>query len=125
MKAAQLHHASIRVADVARSQAFYEGLLGLQVLDRPDVGVPGRWYGIGAGQLHLIQSPGMGSGIDPSGPHFALEVADLDAVRRELALAEVETLDPGGNQLWIRDPDGNTVELIQPPASSSPVAPSS
>ncbi len=67
MKAAQLHHASIRVADVARSQAFYEGLLGLQVLDRPDVGVPGRWYGIGAGQLHLIQSPGMGSGIDPSG----------------------------------------------------------
>jgi catechol 2,3-dioxygenase-like lactoylglutathione lyase family enzyme len=125
MKAAELHHASIRVADVTRARAFYEGLLGLQALARPDVGVPGRWYGIGTGQLHLIESSGMGGGIDPAGPHFALAVADLDAVRRELAAAGVETLDPGGNQLWIRDPDGNTVELIEPPGAAPPVTHSS
>ena len=39
--------ASIRVADLARSIEFYEGLLGLRPIPRPDFGIPGRWYGIG------------------------------------------------------------------------------
>lgn len=111
MKPVTLHHASIRVADVGRSTAFYERLLGLRTLERPDLGLPGVWYGIGGGQLHLIESQAMGAEIDPSGPHFAIAVADLDAARRELAAAGVATLDPGGNQLWLRDPDGNVIEL--------------
>lgn len=111
MKPVTLHHASIRVADVGRSRRFYEQLLGLGTLERPDLGLPGVWYGIGGGQLHLIQSESMGAEIDPSGPHFAIAVADLDAARRELAAAGVPTLDPGGNQLWLRDPDGNVIEL--------------
>jgi catechol 2,3-dioxygenase-like lactoylglutathione lyase family enzyme len=115
MKPVQLHHTSIRVADLDRSRTFYERLLGLGAIERPDFGVPGRWYGIGAGQLHLIAADAMGSGIDPSGPHFAIEVADLDAARRDIAAAGLEVLDPGGNQLWIRDPDGYTVELTGSP----------
>lgn len=111
MKPVTLHHASIRVADVGRSRQFYERLLGLGALERPDLGLPGVWYGIGAGQLHLIQSQPMGAEIDPSGPHFAIAVADLDAARRELAAAGIPTLDPGGDQLWLRDPDGNVIEL--------------
>jgi len=111
MKPLQLQHASIRVADLDRSRQFYERLLGLGAIERPDLGMPGRWYGIGTGQLHLIQCEPMGMPIDPSGPHFAIEVDDLDAARRELAAAGVQMLDPGGNQLWVHDPDGNTVEL--------------
>lgn len=111
-----LHHASIRVADLARAIAFYEGLLGLRPLPRPDFGVAGRWYGIGGGQLHLIQGEAAGGPLDPSGPHFAVAVADLDGARRELAAAGVETLDPGGAQLWLRDPDGNVVELTSAPS---------
>lgn len=111
MKPVTLHHASLRVADIDRASAFYERLLGLAAIERPDLGLPGRWYGIGAGQLHLIESAALGAEIDPSGPHFAIAVADLDAARRELAAAGVPTLDPGGNQLWLRDPDGNVVEL--------------
>jgi catechol 2,3-dioxygenase-like lactoylglutathione lyase family enzyme len=111
MKPIQLQHTSIRVRDVDRSRRFYEGLLGLTAVERPDLGVPGRWYGLGAGQLHLIACEPLGMAIDPSGPHFAIEVEDLDAARRELAAAGSQVLDPGGDQLWVLDPDGNTVEL--------------
>ena len=113
MKPIQLNHASVRVADLARSRGFYERVLGLGQIERPDFGVPGAWYGIGTGQLHLIQGQAMGGGIDPSGPHFAIEVDDLDQARRELAAEGIEMLDPGGDQLWVRDPDGNTVELTR------------
>jgi glyoxylase I family protein len=111
MKPIQLHHTSIRVADVERSRKFYEELLGLSSVDRPDLGMPGRWYGIGSGQLHLIQCDPLGMAIDPSGPHFAIQVDDLAAARREIAAAGLQVLDPGGDQLWVLDPDGNTVEL--------------
>jgi catechol 2,3-dioxygenase-like lactoylglutathione lyase family enzyme len=111
MKPLQLDHTAIRVADLERSRRFYEGLLGLDAIPRPDFPMPGRWYGVGAGQLHLIQCDPLGTAIDPSGPHFAIQVDDLDAARREIAAAGLETLDPGRDQLWVRDPDGYTVEI--------------
>jgi catechol 2,3-dioxygenase-like lactoylglutathione lyase family enzyme len=113
MKPKQLHHASIRVADLERSRAFYTGLLQLQEIDRPDFGFPGTWYGIGAGQLHLIQRDPLPAKIDPTGPHFAIEVEDLDDARRQLQANRAEVLDPGGDQLWVLDPDGYTVEITQ------------
>ncbi len=119
MKPTQLHHASIRIADLKRSRAFYQNLLGLQPIERPDLGFPGAWYGVGAGQLHLIEREPLPSKIDPTGPHFAIEVEDLDAARRELAAAGVEVLDPGGDQLWALDPDGNTVEITRLRGSAS------
>ncbi len=120
MKAIGLHHTAIRVADLDRSRRFYEGLLGLGALDRPDLGMPGRWYGVGAAQVHLIQCDPLALPIDPSGPHMAFEVDDLDAARRAVADAGLESLDPGGDQFWVRDPDGYTIELTtrRPPGSA-------
>ena len=111
MKAIALHHTAIRVADLDRSRRFYEGLLGLAAVERPDLGMPGRWYGIGSVQLHLIQCEPLTLPIDPSGPHVAFAVDDLDAARLALAESGLPTLDPGGDQLWVRDPDGYTIEL--------------
>lgn len=113
MKPIRLHHASIRVGDLERSRAFYEKLMGLGTIERPELGFPGVWYGIGEGQLHLIQRDALGMKIDPTGPHFAVEVDDLDEARRELREAGLETLDPGGDQLWVLDPDGYTVEITR------------
>lgn len=107
-----LDHASIRVRDVDRSREFYEGLLGLAPVARPEFGFPGMWYGLGEGQLHLIQRESAASAqIDPTNPHFAIRVEDLDVLRRRLQHAGFEILDFGGEQLWVLDPDGNTVEL--------------
>ena len=106
-----LDHASVRIHDLERSRRFYEDILGLSRAPRPELGVPGAWYVLGEGQLHLIQCERTGDGIDPTDPHCAIQVEDLDAMRRQLQAAGIETFDPGGSQLWVRDPDGNTVEI--------------
>jgi glyoxylase I family protein len=115
-----LDHTSICVADVARSRQFYEGLLGLTPAERPDFPFPGMWYQLGEGQLHLIQreqvatSRNSGDMINAADPHFAIQVDDLDAMRHRAKAAGLELLEFGGEQLWVRDPDGNTVELRSP-----------
>ena len=109
-----LDHAAVRIADLERSRQFYEGLLGFSPVPRPDFGFPGMWYGLGAGQLHLIQrEPATSGGLDPTDPHFAIEVEDLPALRQRLVAAGLEILEFGGTQMWVRDPDGYTVELRQ------------
>ena len=111
-----LDHASVCIRDLERSRRFYEGILGLEPAPRPDLGVPGMWYSLGRAQLHLIQTPNapsMPGGINPTHPHFAIEVDDLDGLRRDFKEAGVDMLDAGA-QLWILDPDGNTVELRTP-----------
>ena len=107
-----LDHAAVRIRNLDRSRQFYEGLLGLTPAERPDLGVPGMWYALGEAQVHLLQTEGMVStAIDPTAPHFAIQVDDLDAVRKQLQQAGIEMFELGPNLLWVRDPDGNTVEL--------------
>lgn len=118
-----LDHASICVTNVERSRQFYEGLLGLTPAPRPDFGFPGMWYQIGEGQLHLIQRQRAAAtghpdeSIDATDPHLALRVDDLDGMRRRLQAAGLKVLDFGSEQLWVHDPDGNTVELRAPAAN--------
>jgi glyoxylase I family protein len=110
-----LHHVSVRVRDVERSRQFYERVLGVAPTERPDLGFPGMWYRAGSSEIHLIgQERLVEGGVDPSDPHFALEVSDLSAVRRTLDAAGIPYLALGDGVLWVHDPDGNTVELRVP-----------
>jgi glyoxylase I family protein len=110
----RLDHASVRIGDLARSRAFYEGLLGLSMAPRPDLGFRGAWYEVGGMQVHLIQQPRPFDDIDPTGPHLALEVDDFENARRTLDERGIHYLHFGGPQLWLCDPDGNVVELCGP-----------
>jgi catechol 2,3-dioxygenase-like lactoylglutathione lyase family enzyme len=114
MQTQVLHHASIQVTDLGRAREFYEQTLGLTPIERPELGVPGVWYGLGGGQLHLIQCERVRSATDrerinPTDPHFAITV-DVTAARAKLNALGVPILDLG-DQMWVLDPDGNTVEL--------------
>lgn len=118
-----LDHTSICVTDVQRSREFYEGLLELTPTERPDFGFPGMWYQLGEGQLHLIQrertaAPDNDAAINAADPHFAIQVDDLEGMRRRIQAAGVRVLDFGSGQLWVHDPDGNTVELRAPTGPS-------
>ncbi len=123
-KPVDLSHSAFRITDVDKSRAFYEKVLGLKPIPRPDFSFKGMWYGVGSGQIHLIVSK-KHDGPDPTGPHIAIEVEDLDATKASLKEMGVPFLDGDamraqlkaedqrrlGRQIWVLDPDGNTVEL--------------
>ena len=112
-----LHHAGFLVSDIERSAAFYEGILGLKPLPRPDFGFPGRWYDLGPQQLHLMQSDLIPGQTDKPNfdRHVALSVDDIDGTAKELEEAGISVARGSGRagrpQLFIRDPDGNMIEL--------------
>jgi glyoxylase I family protein len=116
-----LHHVSVIVADTAQALAFYEGVLGLAAdPGRPDLGYPGAWLQLGAGQIHLLELPNPDplAGRPAHGGrdrHFALSVEDLDRVMDALAAAGIPySLSKSGRRaLFCRDPDANAVEIIE------------
>jgi glyoxylase I family protein len=112
------HHAGFMVTNIERSVGFYEGVLGLKTLPRPDLGFPGRWYDLGNGQqLHLMQTDTMPGNTGEYGfdAHIALSVPDTEAARRELEAHGIEYRFGNGRagnvQIFVRDPDGNMIEL--------------
>lgn len=116
-----LLHASLLVADLAQSRRFYEDVLGLKPSPaRPEMSFSGIWYDIGAAQIHLIclpnpdpvsQRPAHG-GRDR---HTALGVRNFDALKSSLdAAGLIYTLSQSGRRaLFVRDPDGNALELVE------------
>jgi len=119
----RFHHASLIVEDTARALTFYRDLLGLEVdPQRPDLGFPGAWLGIGGGSIHLLELPNPDpvSGRPVHGGrdrHLALTVTGLDALAAALQGAGMSyTLSRSGRRaLFCRDPDGNALELIEAP----------
>src|SRR5438105_3013602 len=81
------HHAGFLVTDVERAAAFYENVLGLKPLARPDLGFPGKWYDLLNGhQLHLMSVAEMPTHAEPPrhDRHLALSVPDVDATEERL-----------------------------------------
>lgn len=116
-----IHHVSLIVADTGRALAFYRDLLGLPVdPDRPDLGYPGAWLGVGGQQIHLLElpNPDPREGRPPHGGrdrHLALTVRDLDALAAALTAAGIAfTRSRSGRRaVFCRDPDANALELIE------------
>lgn len=112
-------HASFLVEDTVRSLEFYHDLLGLEIdASRPDLGYPGAWLTIGDQQLHLIQLPNPDSKQRPDhgghDRHVALQVMAVNDLRKKIETENIEftTSKSRPNVMFIRDPDGNTLELI-------------
>ncbi len=117
----RLLHASLVVADLKKSRAFYEDVLGLKPnLNRPALSVAGIWYDIGAAQLHLLVSSGptakrIGSPHPGQDAHIAFAVTDIERVKEILKRADITFImsRSGRKALFCRDPDGNALELSQ------------
>ncbi len=102
--------------DLARSRAFYEGVLGLKVTMEPGAV---QWMELEVGNV-TIGLGNYGEGWKPSkdGALIALEVDDFDAALAELKAKNIpfsfegmET--PVCHFAIVRDPDGNAVMIHQ------------
>ncbi len=115
-----IHHISMIVADSDRARAFYEGLLGLEVIDRPPLSFPGLWLAVGHQQIHLLELPNpdpMEGRPEHGGRdrHLAMTIGSLDALAARLEAQGIAfTLSKSGRKaLFCRDPDGNALEFIE------------
>ena len=121
-------HFGIRVADQARSLAFYAAL-GYEVV--------GSVPGTSMGDLTMIKLPTdpfvaieLVSGSSKNAPnrgdalsHFVVKVESMDGVLAELAAKGIAPEEPpaspdGSDEFWtawITDPDGNRIELVEWP----------
>jgi catechol 2,3-dioxygenase-like lactoylglutathione lyase family enzyme len=115
LQVTQIDHVSVVITDVERSRRFYRDVLGLKEIAKPrtfDFVV--LWFDLGNQQLHLLLKDGPDS-LSPR--HFALRVRDAAAARsyfRSLGVATQETTPiPHADRIFIADPDGNRIEIIQ------------
>jgi glyoxylase I family protein len=118
-----IHHISITVSSLETARMFYEGFLGLTALvQRPDKPFDGVWYTAGQQQIHLIVAKGESKGDEAMGypgqqPHMALHIDDLTNVQLKANAWGID-LTPsrsGRPVVFVRDPDGNVMELIEVP----------
>lgn len=126
-------HIVLRVRDKDRMLGFYVGVLGLSVdRDRPELGLTHVRAGAQMIDLVTLDGPlGRKGGDGPADEgrnldHFALQVRPFDqpAIRAHLAAHGVEVVEEGdrygadgdGFSLYVRDPEGNVVELKGPSA---------
>ena len=105
---------------MADALGFYGRVLGLEEIAQParDRPEPGAWYRVGGAELHLRTEAGDVAAAAPSRRHVAFAVADLDALAIALDAAGAERLPdprpvPGQRRLFVRDPGGNRVELVE------------
>jgi len=114
-----LHHASFPVRDLERARRFYGEVLGLEEIERPDLGFPGAWFRVGDAQVHLLVTP---PGVDVGAPPAALSplaahtAFAIDDYARVLAALEAQGFAVLGTsveigQMWVQDPDGHVIEL--------------
>jgi catechol 2,3-dioxygenase-like lactoylglutathione lyase family enzyme len=133
------HHVGVTVSDLDAAVAFYRDDLGLDLRDRFTVagpgladavdvdGATGRFAHLDAGdaRVELVEydpagEPSAAADVnDPGATHLGLAVDDLDAVYADLdpdvaTLSEPRTTESGTRILFLRDPEGNLVELLEP-----------
>jgi len=117
-----IHHVTFLSSDLAKSRAFYEGVLGLQPdLNRPEMSFEGVWYDVAPHQqihLMLLNNPEAGLQRPEHGGrdrHVALTVSDIPQLISCLKDAGVAyTLSQSGRSaLFCRDPDQNALEFIE------------
>jgi catechol 2,3-dioxygenase-like lactoylglutathione lyase family enzyme len=145
-----IHHFALTVSDMDRSLAFYTGLFGLEVASDREVvrdyveqitAVPGAHQRLvhlsGYGQrLELLEykaprgEPRARALQDAGSAHVCFVSDDLEAEVARLqeagvtfrSLPVVTTSGPnkGGSGIYIEDPDGNAVEVVQLAPQAAP-----
>jgi catechol 2,3-dioxygenase-like lactoylglutathione lyase family enzyme len=136
----QIHHAGLTVGELERSVKFYTRYFGLRVLSRNEL--RGRMISAQTDLEGVLMDTAMLAGdnallellcyrspegrpaalraCDPGAAHVCMVVADLDATYDAMRAdglplhARPAQLGAGTKMMYVRDPDGIMVEVIQP-----------
>jgi predicted enzyme related to lactoylglutathione lyase len=110
----------LRPADLDRSRRFYRDVLGLAVYrEFGPADDPGVVFFLGQG---LLEVSGHGPGPAAGPVMIWLQVRDVQAEHRRLAAAGARVLrepvaEPWGlTEMWIEDPDGVRIVVVEVPA---------
>ena len=121
-----LNHLLVLANDLEATRDFYVTVLGLEVGTRPPFPFPGYWLYLGdRAVVHLAKRSGGeeadGHSDRATGPidHVAFEAAGLQAMLERLERLGIPARHRkvpglGLHQLFIRDPNGVTIELSYP-----------
>jgi catechol 2,3-dioxygenase-like lactoylglutathione lyase family enzyme len=124
----QIDHVTFVVRDLQASRAFYEGVLGMESVPRPNFSFPGLWFQAGSTQIHLIlehSESGPAGANRPGGNvaisrthHVAFEVDEAKPAIERLSDLGIPIISgpkfrpDGPTQFYVLDPDGNLIELF-------------
>ncbi len=121
-----MRHIALNVKDVERSKAFYQDVLGMEVVWQPD---PRNAYlSSGADNLALHEAPeGRAPADAPSLDHLGFIVSDIHRVQElesEFRARDVTIIKPfrrhrdGSASFYCADPDGVVIQLLYEPTLS-------
>jgi catechol 2,3-dioxygenase-like lactoylglutathione lyase family enzyme len=106
----------IPIGAAAQARAFYEALLGLPEVRQPELDRPGMLrFSLGWQRLDL--SEGRYTGVAPQA-HIALRDQGLRSLTKSLHATglrvDAAPLPGGEERIYVEDPFGNRLELIEP-----------
>lgn len=132
------HHFGVTVSDLDRAVEFYSDVFGLDVIGRfavsgeafaEGIGVPdaaGAFAHLdgGGARIELVEYDPDGENAAaervnrPGAKHLGLTVDDVDAFYERLpadveTVSEPRTTETGTRILFVRDPEGNLVEVLE------------
>ena len=133
------HHFGVTVTDLDRSVEFYRDTFDLDSIERFSVsgaafadgvgveGATGRFahFVLDDARIELVEYDPAGPAVDdatvnqPGATHLGLAVDDLDAFYADLdsgveTISEPRTTESGTRILFVRDPDGTLIEVLEP-----------
>ena len=118
LKLNHVNHVVTMVKDTKRSMEFYCEFLGIKQIQSQVDNTNITWLQLPSGvMLHLIETEE--APAHPANIHHAFEVEDFDAAKSVVeehgfSIENSGVRHDGQRYLFIRDPDGNRVELCTP-----------
>jgi catechol 2,3-dioxygenase-like lactoylglutathione lyase family enzyme len=118
----RVDHCSLPVGDLDDAIGFYEEVVGLERIQRPDFDFPGAWFLAGTTPVHLTTGGtlrGPEAPLRPNEAHLAFCVDEgLETLLTRLRtfgapVYELENSPAAERQVFVLDPWGNMLELCR------------